>query len=1675
MMMFGKHGALIPIGLAITFLFSMQLAVCQPMHLPMRFKPWWFVALMSAGLFRIGEASNPGPPVHFDASFDSSLFHIGTFNPSGLRGKAPYIDAHLPHGDLWTVSETHFFGRDLQSFRAGLKANRSPLRYCFSDACSMKPRLLSNTSWKGVAVLAKVPTRPIPAQIPQVVADSGRALVFTSLLHDAWVTGAVVYGEPDGHNYPNHKANTEFLLHHVASHVCNLSSGLRFISGDWNVECDSLPVFDLLAQAGFRDVQDIALSQWGSPVQKTCKQRTRKDFLFLSPELQALLQSVEITHDIWPDHAVLSASFHSPRSLPPQWKWPTPAAFPWPAEFGHEIVWDATPDPTSAYATLWQQIEQAACEQLPFPVARGLTGRAQTLKPSSHRRGSFAPIKNPRRGDFQHQYFGTSTKYAQWVRQVRRLQHFGRMVKAEQVSPGQLAEVWSSILRARGFAPSFAQWWVLCPFKSAHAPVVCPSCPPDPVTADAMFESVMMATRDFEILLKKQSRQYARFRREQNPNVIFQDIKPPAAPGVDILLQPIRAKVADVNVDDCSVTLDQECSFEADIPVCCRGMPLQIIHHDSDCLWLHSTDAIQPGDVVSQVRPIGSLQALAHEFTKVWKERWMRHADVPAGRWSVIVQFAKTHLPPGQFCWDGVEPAGLRCSVRSKRSRTSSGFDGVSRQDLLSMPTQVLQALCGVFHTAETDGVWPQQLVDGKVVSLAKVPQPSGALDFRPITIFGLLYRCWSTWHAKAALHSMESLLPDSLYGSRPGHYAAQVWARLLWAIEVSFVDQIALSGLVADLQKAFNVLPRLATFEMAAHLGIPGHVLVGWAAALSQMQRRFVIQGSLTAGVGSVTGFLEGCALSCIAMLIIDVAFHHWMSAFFPMCQAITYVDDWQVICSHPSFVAGAKACLDRFVQAVDLQLDNRKTFAWSIDAEGRKQLRQQGFDVKLGARNLGAHVQFSRKHTNATTQDRVQSVSALWPRLRLSACTYGAKLHAIKMAGWPRALHAISASTLGLAAFHSLRTGAMKALGVDDVGSNAFLHMGMVEDPMCDPHCWAIAQTLRFVRECGQREYIQQVLPTLVDGSQNMPANSITNTLLVRIQALGWRILPDGLLLDEIGPFSIFDCCVSELVLRVKWSWRKVVQREVLHRPGLQHVDFVDAADTRKWLSSLTPSDRALMRKCLNGTHITQDAKAHCQPDGSTLCPYCECTDSRFHRFWICERFASCRSALPLGFAALVPNLPETVTCHGWSLLPSTFFEWFRRLACTRVPDARMFGPCEHDLHFFTDGSCINQQEYGCRVSAWAVVLASVEGLQDSRVLDSGPLPGLLQSSYRAEIFAILRALTIASASRAKIFLWTDCKAVVKRLRRLLNGYPVKPNSKHSDLWDCIADILQNLNANQVVITRVAAHQHSDHATGPLQEWCFTNNGFADKAAVQAHHGRSREFWQFAAKHVAAFLAARNVSRAVQQVLLSISRAVVAEKENPEDIVADQLCEPTPVPAESWHPLSALSIPSQAVRWYGDENVRTLLSWYWGQVHSAEFPLIWVSQFHLYLDFQMAGEFGPIHLGRWQSGRSLPQSDLLGISFKVRARWFSRMLKESLKHQGSGFLYRFCRPHSRALALHTGCLGVPWNPERISLIDDWLLQFFPGGLRRISKGLDTLPPALKDDRFTEVWLSTA
>lgn len=354
------------------------------------------------------------------------------------------------------------------------------------------------------------------------------------------------------------------------------------------------------------------------------------------------------------------------------------------------------------------------------------------------------------------------------------------------------------------------------------SPSECPVFPPAFQVARAMYESLSLSVRALEKDLAKSSRQYARLRRARNPNVIFQDIKTAPAQGVELLCQPTVATILEVTDDDCSITVDALKPWQSDRPFLAGGRVRHAIHCEHDCLWLDSVDGISVGDQVSQTICKGSTAELAQEFLTTWGARWKRHDDVSADRWQTILQFAQDKLPRGSLPWVPLDVDALADCISRKKLTTSAGLDGVSIADLRMMPRSVLQNFCRIFDTAEASGDWPSQVVDGRVTCLAKTAAPQSASDFRPITVLGLVYRCYGTFHARHAIRALEDLLPHHLYGSRPGRQAAQLWSHILWAIEFSFDQNIRLTGLIADIQKAFNHLPREVVMACCLWLGLP-------------------------------------------------------------------------------------------------------------------------------------------------------------------------------------------------------------------------------------------------------------------------------------------------------------------------------------------------------------------------------------------------------------------------------------------------------------------------------------------------------------------------------------------------------------------------------------------------------------------------------------------------------------------------------------------------------------------------------------------------------------------------------------------------------------------------------------------------------------------------------------
>ena len=271
---------------------------------------------------------------------------------------------------------------------------------------------------------------------------------------------------------------------------------------------------------------------------------------------------------------------------------------------------------------------------------------------------------------------------------------------------------------------------------------------------------------------------------------------------------------------------------------------------------------------------------------------------------------------------------------------------------------------------------------------------------------------------------------------------------------------------------------------------------------------------------------------------------------------------------------------------------------------------------------------------------------------------------------------------------------------------------------------------------------------------------------------------------------------------------------------------------------------------------------------------------------------------------------------------------------------------------------------------------------------------------------------------------------------------------------------------------IFKVAAHCPEAHASTCVEEWCCRNNDLADRAAVRANYSRPAVFWELLTQHIAALNIIRDISRHVQHVQLAISRAQV--RHAADVIVAEEM--PRPVTVPPWTPLPQFEVlPAAAARWYGQDIVRLLVSWYWQGVDPCA-AVVWISHAQLYIDFmQSTGEPGPIHFDKWVNGKDFPLLGLREIPFKTRVRWFARVMKEILRHMRVPLETGFGRPKSESIAMHTGVWAVPWPTWRIALADQWLCERLPMVATRGGRNLDSLPLADRNVRYPDVVLTTA
>lgn len=246
---------------------------------------------------------------------------------------------------------------------------------------------------------------------------------------------------------------------------------------------------------------------------------------------------------------------------------------------------------------------------------------------------------------------------------------------------------------------------------------------------------------------------------------------------------------------------------------------------------------------------------------------------------------------------------------------------------------------------------------------------------------------------------------------------------QIMCTIEEAQYLHVPLTGGVVDLEKAFNMLPRMPILTFMDILGVAKPVLQAWSNALVALERRFTIHQCTGPPLRSSSGFAEGDGLSVTAMLAANLVAHRYLLYRYPQVMLWTFVDNWELTGPSGVQVDQAMEGLQSFCAVMDMKIYSKKSFTWSVHTEQRKALRGCNHQVKLTARDLGGHVQYSQVVSNSSITERCAKLQPLWGRLSRSLAPYRQKVQALRTKAWPACLHGIASVHLGDDHFQSPR----------------------------------------------------------------------------------------------------------------------------------------------------------------------------------------------------------------------------------------------------------------------------------------------------------------------------------------------------------------------------------------------------------------------------------------------------------------------------------------------------------------------------------------------------------------------------------------------------------------------------------------------------------------------------
>ena len=810
---------------------------------------------------------------------------------------------------------------------------------------------------------------------------------------------------------------------------------------------------------------------------------------------------------------------------------------------------------------------------------------------------------------------------------------------------------------------------------------------------------------------------------------------------------------------------------------------------------------------------------LAQAFADMWRPFWQRTADNDSWQ-TLVTECSEFCLTPKAPCMMLSLDTWMR-SVKSIKSISSPGSDFWRVTDLLALPVdfhiRVVQILN---HMTATGSQWPAEYCNVIVSMIPKCSKPVGLSDFRPISLYPLLYRIWAKAMFRKLAPWLRKWVHPAVKGFLPGSSVSDIGLSTAFALELSHTLNTQLSGIITDITKCFDTIHWKPIYELLSHTNIDTFFLKTWFSHVCRQRRYFRVNHSFCHTINPTCGFGQGDPLSIIPTVLIGHCIACHIGNKFPTCSMAIYADNLSFQHDQCTVLPCLATQVWHFLGQWQLQVDQKKSVLWATDTRDRKWLREHlsgplhGMQVLNSVKDLGTHLAFDRSFHATVTRNRLDSTLLRLDRLTALKLPTVVKERLILQGIFSHmffgaALHFYSEDRLD-----TLSTAVVKALGINGHGRSVQAVFAICKpelDPRYFVHRLRIVTIRKLFLDCHGAHY----LPLWTE-SLRQPQGPF-KLFLQSTAWFGWS--PEASFLT----FSYAGWCFSLLriptqmlfgLLRMRFEDKLTTH---FRNDRKQDIDLtINISSTKSALDSFSYQDTRLLHTLMSLVRFTGYDRKHWSPTDEH-CKFCQRVDTWNHRCSDCSlahkmQSKFCFNQLPLC---------NFTKYRGWGMhhsYRSDLFSYLQSIPEPVVP----FSNTEHRF-LYIDGTACPSGHKGFQFAA-ASIFEPLTGWEFSF-----PIPGYVQTSDRAELYALFAALQCAGAAT----IHTDCKYVFFGFISLLRHCGLTDfHFAHVDIWSDILTIVVAKGPSSFFIKKVKAHSwQGDYAS--QRAWHSYSNHVADTLA--------------------------------------------------------------------------------------------------------------------------------------------------------------------------------------------------------------------------------------------------